>query len=228
MPIDAPTRSSTDKRSGVVALFDFDGTLTHCDSLMPFLRFAVGRARFWGGMIMLIPAMLGYGLGRIDRAVLKEVVLKRFIGNWTTDRLRDVVEIFTTTGLASLCNDEALTRINWHHDQGHRIIIVSASPDAYLGPWAKIFPIEAVLATRIEIRNGIVSGRLDGKNCRGPEKIARLTDYLGALDGYELYAYGDSSGDREMLAIATHAYYQPFRRRGAAITSKLRFLKAML
>lgn len=217
-----------DSGAKIVALFDFDGTVTHCDSLMPFLRFAVGRARFWAGLVALAPSLLGYILGRTDRAGLKNALLSRYIGGLSVDQCRDIAEEFSRTALPSLCRGQALARLDWHHEQGHRIILVSASPEAYLIPWAADFPIEAVLATRLEIQAGIISGRIDGENCRGAEKVTRVTGYLNGLEGHEIYAYGDSDGDREMLAIAAHVFYRPFRRPNSAITSRLRFLKSLL
>lgn len=225
MPVDPPQEAPP---AATVALFDFDGTVTHCDSLMPFLRLAAGRARFWTGLLILAPIMLRYGLGKIDRARLKEAVLVHYIGGWRTERVMETVERFTKTILPALCRDEALARIRRHHDQGHRVILISASPEIYLTPWAASLPIETVLATRLDTRDGIVSGRIDGQNCRGAEKVARLTDYLGPLDGYEFFAYGDSGGDREMMAIAAHGFYRPFRRPGAGFASRLRFLRALL
>ncbi len=103
--------------------------MTYCDSLMPFLRGAVGRARFWAGLIILTPSLLGYCLGRIDREQLKEAVLGHYIGGWPADRFQDAIKCFTTTTLTSLCNDVALARMRWHQEQGHRIIVISAVSD---------------------------------------------------------------------------------------------------
>ena len=50
---------------------------------------------------------------------------------------------------------------------------------------------------------GLVTGRLLGGNVRGPEKANRLRAWLGG-DSVELWAYGDSSGDDELLAMADH------------------------
>jgi phosphoserine phosphatase len=42
------------------------------------------------------------------------------------------------------------------------------------------------------------------------EKVNRLNSLLGELTEYRLYVYGDSSGDKEMLAIADKPYYRTF------------------
>jgi len=76
-------------------------------------------------------------------------------------------------------------------------------------PWAIKAGFDEVLATHLEANtDGTTDGRLAGANCFGIEKVRRLETLLGARDGYTLYAYGDSRGDREMLDMADHAYYR--------------------
>jgi phosphatidylglycerophosphatase C len=48
-----------------------------------------------------------------------------------------------------------------------------------------------------------LTGRLDGLNVRASQKALRLAEILGP-GPVELWAYGDSAGDREMLAMADH------------------------
>ena len=67
-----------------------------------------------------------------------------------------------------------------------------------------------LLATLLETENGIVTGKLSGKNCYGPEKVARIKSEFRLEEYDNIYAYGDSSGDTEMLAIATKPYYRKF------------------
>jgi phosphatidylglycerophosphatase C len=64
-----------------------------------------------------------------------------------------------------------------------------------------------VLCTRLaRDPAGRLSGELDGRNCRGAEKPARVREHLAhdATGPVELWAYGDSHGDRELLALADH------------------------
>jgi phosphatidylglycerophosphatase C len=61
------------------------------------------------------------------------------------------------------------------------------------------------LCTSLDIdERGHCTGRLLGANCRGPEKATRLQTLFGT-EKVELWAYGNSRGDDEMLALADHA-----------------------
>ena len=97
-----------------------------------------------------------------------------------------------------------LERLRWHGGEGHEIVIVSASLDSYLAPLAPRLGVGHVISSSLEVDDhGLVTGRLVGGNVRGPEKASRLQAWLG--DGpIELWAYGDSSGDDELLAMADH------------------------
>lgn len=97
-------------------------------------------------------------------------------------------------------------RVQEHKRRGHRLVLVSASPALYLTVWAARAGFDAVLATELEFRDGRVSGRLATPNCWGAEKVRRLQQWFGSDHPHVLYAYGDSRGDREMLALAGHAW----------------------
>ncbi len=67
-----------------------------------------------------------------------------------------------------------------------------------------------VLGSRLEIRDGRLTGRLAGKNCNGNEKVCRIREAVTLTPYQAVYAYGDSSGDREMLALAHHKGFREF------------------
>jgi HAD superfamily hydrolase (TIGR01490 family) len=115
---------------------------------------------------------------------------------------------FAAESLPRIVRPESADRIAWHQAQGHRVIIVSASLELYLKPWAQALGITDVLATRLREEQGRAGAGFVGVNCFGEEKAQRVRDYLGELSALELYAYGDSRGDSQMLAMADHAYYR--------------------
>lgn len=193
----------------VVAAFDFDGTLTYRDTLFPFLMHSAGPARFAGHVLGLIPTLAGYGLGVIPNDIAKQRVLARFFAGTHIDTLRDKAEHFAEHELPGLIRPEAARRFDWHKQQGHRCIVISASLELYVRHWAQQAGFDDVLASRLEtMADGRVTGNLMGKNCFGAEKVRRLEELLGARSGYTLYAYGDSRGDKELLSCADHAYFQ--------------------
>jgi len=178
-----------------VAAFDFDGTLTRRDTLLPFLASMVGWRR--------VAQALGpeaVTLAR-DRDVAKERLLVRLLNGLPNAEVRGAGTAFATTVRIS---PEMQSRLAWHRREGHEVVIVSASLDAYLLDVAERIGVEHTLCTSVEVdATGKCTGRLLGGNCRGPEKAKRLRTHLGDGD-IVLWAYGDSAGDREMLALADH------------------------
>lgn len=177
-----------------VAAFDFDGTLTRRDSVLPFLASVAGWpavARALGPEARTL---------RADRDVAKERVLVRVLGGRPHDELAAAGSAFAETLRVT---DEMQRRVEWHRREGHEIVIVSASLDLYLRDVARRIGIAHVLCTTVEARDGICTGQLVEGNCRGPAKAARLTTFLQG-DTVRLWAYGDSRGDDEMLALADH------------------------
>jgi len=187
-----------------VAAFDFDGTLTRADTLGPFLREVCGTAAFLGALASDAPRLALAGIGAGSRDDAKERMLRRLVGGRVHSDLaargRAYGERVATTGLRS----EMVARLRWHAKEGHEIAIVSASLDVYVERTAELLGIGTVLCSRLAIDgDGRVTGNLIGGNCRGPAKLARIRDHFGA-SGYELWAYGNSAGDNEMLAAADH------------------------
>ena len=194
----------------VVAVFDFDGTLTVADSLLPFLREVAGRWRFWIGMVLLSPVFAAGGLGLMRRERLKEKLLREFLRGRTRMELEPVIARFIERRLQDLLNPRAMERLRQHQAQQHRIILLSASPELYLQPWAAKAGIAEVIATRLETISGTFTGRFDRLNCRGPEKVERLRAHLGDLSGYSIHAYGDSPSDRVLLERVEFGHYRTF------------------
>lgn len=193
----------------VVAAFDFDGTLTYRDSLLPFLLYVSGVPMFVRHMFASLPTLAGYALGMIANDVAKQRMLTRFFAGVPIAQLRIKAEQFSALKLPALIRPAALCRLAWHKQQGHRCIVISASLDIYVRPWALRAGFDEVIASRLEtLSDGRVSGKLLEGNCFGSEKIRRLEALLGGRSGYTLYAYGDSRGDRELLASADFSFYR--------------------
>jgi phosphatidylglycerophosphatase C len=195
----------------VVAAFDFDGTLTRRDTLFPFLLYVAGPAKFSWKILLLLATLTGYALGLIRNDKAKIKVLTRFLANMQVDALQLQALQFDEQKLPSLLRSEAMQRLEWHRKQGHRCVVVSASLEIYLRPWASKAGFDDILGSRLEtLADGRTTGNLLGENCFGAEKMRRLETLLGSRDGYTLYAYGDSRGDKELLSAADYPFYKKF------------------
>jgi HAD superfamily hydrolase (TIGR01490 family) len=149
-------------------------------------------------------------LGRASRDRFKALLIGRLFPAQSVAELRRIGAEHAAV-IASLCRPAALERIRWHKAQGHRLVMVSASLSFYLEPIAQQLGFDDLLCTELAASEGVCSGELQGENCRAAEKVRRLQSLLGKLEDYEIYAYGDSDGDTEMLAVADHPAFKPFR-----------------
>lgn len=195
-----------------LALFDFDGTITDRDSFVDFLRWSLPGPQLLAGLLRCLPAVLGWKLGLLSRQAGKERVMAQFWGGLPLGDFERRCIDYATARIPELVRPGAMAAIENHRARGDRILVISASPENWIAPWCAAHGLE-LLATPLVVENGHITGRIDGRNCHGPEKVARLDGFLDRSDYGPVSAYGDSSGDREMLAIADHAHYRPFRDR---------------
>jgi phosphatidylglycerophosphatase C len=185
-----------------VAAFDFDGTLVPGDSLSRFLTLLLGRTRFSRVIARSGPAMLT-AYGRDGRDGSKAVLLRRALAGQAAATVAEAGAAFGTL-LAERVRPQMADILAWHGQQGHRRILVSASLAVYLEPFGRIVEFDQVIATRLETGpDGVLTGCLDGPNVRAGQKARLLGELLGP-GPVELWAYGDSAGDRQMLEMADH------------------------
>lgn len=194
----------------VVAAFDVDGTLTTRDCVLPYLALVRGRLGLATDLVRATPR-LASPLVRQDRSGLRAVVNQRMLGGRALADLVRVGEGFAERVARERLRDDTCRRLRWHLEQGHEVVLVSASYELYLRRLAELIGARAALGTRVAVVDGTTTGGLDGPNCRGPEKVVRLHRWLAShhhgREQVELWAYGDSSGDAELLADADHAVW---------------------
>lgn len=186
-----------------VAAFDVDGTLTWTDSFMLFLRFVSGRGGFVARMVGLLPVFGAYILRLRDRDATKNLLMTSFLKGISAPRYQQYCEDFARIAYPLIARPDAVARVNSHLGVRDDVALVSASLEDYLIPWARKLEVKTVLATQVEIQNGVLTGRMLGPNCRCEQKVVRIRQHFG--DAILVAAYGDSRGDQEMLAAAQSA-----------------------
>jgi len=202
-------------KSRPVAAFDFDGTLLAGDTLLILHRLVRSP---WGqlldGLQLLAPLLL-WKSGQRSTDWFKQLFLRLILNQRMCKRSAKQNEVLygstLTNALWDRLRPEALARLEWHRQQGHRLIIISASPRLLVQPIAEHLCVE-LIATETNKPSHLEPIRLISTNCKGQEKVDRLQDYLQQpLENLELHAYGDSRGDRELLRCATHPHWRSFK-----------------
>lgn len=187
-----------------VVAFDFDGTLTHHDSLPTFAKHAVGAARFWSAIIMALPAIVAWKIGVITNGQAKERLFGFLYKGMAEDKFRQLCRDYAPLIDSDLRTD-VMEKFNAHIAAGDTVYIITASNVERVRQWAADKGIKAVLGTEAEIDAAkCLTGRFSTPNCYGFEKVRRLLQCEPERESYTLYAYGDSRGDDALLNAADY------------------------
>lgn len=198
----------------VLVAFDFDGTLTVKDSFMAFLKWRAGGFGYALGMVRLFPAAVAYLFHR-KRGVIKAAAVKVFLKGVQKERLEKDAKAFAEYVAPIMFRPDALATWRRWRAKGARPVIVTASPDILVAPFARGLGADTLIGTELAFdERGRVTGALLGPNCRGPEKVRRLKQVFGE-DMALAAAYGDTAGDREMIKMADEKGYRIFKGRSA-------------
>jgi HAD superfamily hydrolase (TIGR01490 family) len=192
------------------AFFDLDKTVIAKASMVAFsgplhragmlTRRTLLRAA-WG---QLVYAQFGASPAKL--AKLRDSVLRLTVG-WDQAEIVEIVRETLVDVVEPIVFDEALELIREHQAAGHKVFLVSASPEEIVAPLAQYLGVDEAIATRAELdANGRYTGRTE-RYCYGPEKVAAVVE-VAERDGIDLaasYAYSDSGTDVPMLEAVGHA-----------------------
>lgn len=182
---------------------------------MAFLAWRAGPLRYALGLARLAPAALAYLFHR-DRGRLKAAAVREFLRGVERTVLVEQCRAFAASPLGrQFLRPDAEQCWNDWRARGARMTIVSASPEEVVAPFADRLGADDLIATKLDFdEHDRARGGFDGENCRGPEKVRRLQARFGQ-DVRLAAAYGDTAGDREMLALAQTKGYRVFTARSA-------------
>ena len=198
----ATERTSGTSPSQRIYAFDFDGTLTTSDSLMEIICWHRGRTWLIAALLLMLPKLVLMFLHLYSNQKSKEELLLRCFGHISRDDFSALCHRFAASH-SHILRPSTCDVLRQAHEAGHEVRVVTASP----AMWVSAFlPGVKVLGTELEFDSNGFTGRFLTPNCYGQEKVERLLKEFPALatqrGNIHLTAYGDSRGDREMLAFA--------------------------
>lgn len=191
--------------------FDFDGTLTTKDSFLEIIKFAYGERRLFGTLLLFSPILLLMKLRLYPNWKAKQKVFSYLFKGMDIEKFDAICRDFAVAK-HGMMRPKGLECLRKAVEEKAKVIVVSASIDNWVRPFFADYGDDVMVScTRIEVRDGVVTGKFLTKNCYGEEKVKRLVRAFPYRKSYELVAFGDSRGDKKMLEYADEKHYKPFR-----------------
>jgi len=192
-----------------IAFIDFDGNIYKGDSMLHFIRYVHGKRFLYTRLILCIPQILGYKLKLLNSRVAKEKLIKLAFKGQSYENLHDKRLAFSEQ-IDQKIFRKAQIELKRLESLNTKIVIVSASTDLWLEPWCKNQNYELV-ASRLSLSGGKITGRLDGENCRGQEKVRRIKLVYDLSKYQNIFAYGNESSDKPMIKLGNQPHLCLFK-----------------
>ena len=189
-----------------LALVDFDHTVTTCDTYSRFLRRVATPAQLSAAKWTVGPWLLGYRLRLVSAAALRTRVTRLTFAGRDAAEIEAAGECHARDLLPGVLRPAMMERIGWHQARGDTVVIVSGSLDAYLRPWCDAHGL-ALICNRLEVEDGRLTGRYLAGD-RGAHKAADIRARYDLTQFDRVHAYGDSSEDKPMLALAQERWWR--------------------
>jgi phosphatidylglycerophosphatase C len=194
-----------------IAFFDFDGTITTKDSLPEIIKFLKSNTAFYTGILMNVHWFLAYQINLISGDLLKEKILSYFFSGMPENFFQEQCDLFADRILPGFIRPGAIAEMDHLRTEGFEMVIVSASAENWIRNFTKRHGLE-LIATKLEVMNGFITGKIEGKNCKGEQKVICIQKRWDLRDYKEVFVYGDTPADKPMMALATRSFYKPFRK----------------
>jgi phosphatidylglycerophosphatase C len=193
-----------------IAFFDLDGTITSKDTFIDFIVFCRGNFYFLLGLLMLSPLIALYLLKLFPNHRLKEIFFKFYLASYySANDLENLGKDYSMKRLPSIVYKEAIKQINWHKENNHRIIILTASSSLWLSEWCRLNELHIIGTEFVKFGNNY-TGKINGENCYGLQKKVIVEKILNETQFNLTYGYGDSKADKKFLSILRHGHYKPY------------------
>lgn len=189
-----------------MAVFDFDGTLINGDSFMLFARHALGMPKIMTAAMKSLPALLKWKLAKGSGTEAKKVLFKNLYAGASVEQLNRKAQEFADV-LDQHIRPEIFEKFLQLTRHGAICVLLTASMDFWVRPWAERHGFGCVIATQPMIANGALTGEFATANCKGREKVTRLSNVFPKRDAYFIEAWGDSESDRPILDYANQGHF---------------------
>ncbi|MBN8622888.1 MAG: HAD-IB family hydrolase [Flavobacteriales bacterium] len=188
--------------------FDFDGTLTYKDTMFLYLKF-YNSAKFNFQFLKHIPLFILLKLKLASAEKVKKSFISSILKGQSKTKIEEKSQQFFEKYYPEIIRENAIEFIQNIDREHTESYLVTASLDIWVKPFAEKFKMN-LLATRAEFKNDIFTGNFVGNNCNGGEKVHRIKEAIQGKKFDKTIAFGDTSGDKEMLEWANESHFEFF------------------
>lgn len=187
-----------------LALFDFDGTLYLHDSFTGFIFYALRKRHIVKRGLQILPWIQAYYLNFYPAHRMRPKLYASMFKNSDAEEILKLAQDYAQQLIFKL-NPKLLEQLIQHQELGHDVVLVSASLDLYLKPVCRYLNID-LICSEVEIKTGKMTGFYQTADCSNEQKKIRILEKYNLDDYAEIYAYGNSDEDEEMLSLANYPY----------------------
>lgn len=190
---------------GLIAVFDFDGTLIKDDSMVLFFRrYYKYSWKNTGIPLILAIEAIKFFLKISSQKQFKEKFINIVIRSSKNRGLEEIIPDFPKFLLKKILKD-AISEIGRLKEKGYEIIMISASLDFYLKEIARVLGFSKLICTQTSFKDGKIT--ITGENCYGKNKILRLMEQYSkdSTDWKNSYCFSDNSSDSGLLSLFGNA-----------------------
>jgi len=213
IPAGREPAAGADPARTVAALFDLDGTL-YTGHLWGGIaqerrEHRKGRAQFRTFLTVHMSLYPLWRLGLIPESFYREMWTRHLgwtVRGWTEEEARRSFDWIAENYVLPLVRHDVMERVQAHKSQGHRVVMVSATPTQMLQQIGKNLGIDEVVGTPLVVKDGRHTGQSEQPTCLGEGKLVRARAYLGdgSVDWEASYAIRRQSRGRTLLEAVGH------------------------
>ena len=194
--------------SEVAAYFDLDGTLLNASSEKT-LTGLLARRRPWRIPHATVAWTLGTTFGLLTGKAPYDALRNRghlSLASWRV--LEQYSDEIATSTLKAKVSQGAWERLEWHRNQGHRLVLVTATVAPLAEAMARVLGMDEVYGRGPKLRTGWLSGSERGWSVPRRKGKVPIVQQDAAENGHDLskcYGYGNTLADSWFMQICGHA-----------------------
>ncbi|MGQ9644684.1 MAG: HAD family hydrolase, partial [Ignavibacterium sp.] len=186
--------------------FDFDKTITVCDTILPISRYLCEQLKRKNKFRIVQLYFLLFRMNFISSKSFKEKIVTTLLKGLNSEQIEKTILKFYQENYSNLLNGKIVEQINSEKQKGNYVIIITSNIQLFVNPIKKLLDVNDVFATQVEVADKIIGEKIVGENCSGKVKAEILNKCKQKYNPEKVIAYGDSKGDFDMLNNADEGY----------------------